>query len=55
MRVLIVEDNHVNQIVLVSMLRKLDAQTYTADHGANALTLLIKLLMLFLWIAKCRS
>ena len=48
MRILIVEDNHVNQIVLVSMLKKLDVQTnkvqtFTANHGANALTLLEEL------------
>lgn len=48
MRILIVEDNHVNQVVLVSMLKKLDAYTnkvqiHTADHGASALTLLEEL------------
>ncbi len=39
-RILIVEDNHINQVVLKTMLQKLNLETYTADHGAKALALL---------------
>lgn len=41
--VLIVEDNHINQVVLKTILVKLNLKTYTADHGAKALALLKKL------------
>lgn len=39
-RVLIVEDNHINQVVLKTMLQRLNIETETADHGIKALTLL---------------
>ncbi len=42
-RILIVEDNHINQVVLKTMLQKLNLITYTADHGAKALALLNQL------------
>jgi len=39
-RILIVEDNHINQVVLKTMLQRLNLETFTADHGAKALTIL---------------
>jgi signal transduction histidine kinase/CheY-like chemotaxis protein len=39
-RVLIVEDNHINQVVLKTMLQRLNIDTYTADHGGKALSIL---------------
>lgn len=42
-RILIVEDNHINQVVLKTMLQKLNFEIYTADHGVKALALLNKL------------
>ena len=42
-RILIVEDNHINQVVLKTMLQRLNLETYTADHGAKALALLNQL------------
>lgn len=42
-RILIVEDNHINQVVLKTMLQRLNLITHTADHGAKALKLLNQL------------
>ena len=39
-RVLIVEDNHINQVVLKTMLQRLNIETEAADHGLKAITLL---------------
>lgn len=39
-KVLIVEDNHINQVVLKTMLKRLDIESKTADHGGKALTIL---------------
>lgn len=39
-RVLIVEDNHINQVVLKTMLQRLNVETEAADHGLKAITLL---------------
>jgi len=39
-RVLIVEDNHINQVVLKTMLQRLNIDTETADHGIKALSIL---------------
>jgi CheY-like chemotaxis protein/two-component sensor histidine kinase len=39
-RVLIVEDNHINQVVLKTMLQRLNVESVTADHGGKALTIL---------------
>ncbi|NRA22976.1 MAG: response regulator [Oleispira sp.] len=39
-RILIVEDNHINQVVLKSMLQKLNVASYTAEHGGKALSIL---------------
>jgi len=39
-RILIVEDNHINQVVLKTMLQRLNLETFTADHGAKALAIL---------------
>jgi signal transduction histidine kinase/CheY-like chemotaxis protein len=39
-RVLIVEDNHINQVVLKTMLQRLNIETETADHGIKALAVL---------------
>jgi CheY-like chemotaxis protein len=41
--ILIVEDNHINQIVLKSMLQRLNLQTFTADHGGKALSMIEEL------------
>jgi signal transduction histidine kinase/CheY-like chemotaxis protein len=41
-RVLIVEDNHINQVVLKTMLQRLSVETETADHGIKALAILDK-------------
>lgn len=38
--ILIVEDNHINQIVLKSMLQRLNLETLTADHGGKALSMI---------------
>lgn len=43
MRILIVEDNHVNQIVLETMLRKLNIETDIAHNGSQALSRLDEL------------
>ncbi|MDI9245702.1 ATP-binding protein [Marinobacter sp. CHS3-4] len=40
MRVLLVEDNHVNQLVAGSMLKKLGHEVVVADHGQQALDIL---------------
>jgi signal transduction histidine kinase/CheY-like chemotaxis protein len=39
-RVLIVEDNHINQVVLKTMLQRLNVESETADHGGKALSIL---------------
>lgn len=39
-RVLIVEDNHINQVVLKTMLQRLNVECETADHGGKALLML---------------
>jgi len=39
-RILIVEDNHINQIVLKTMLQRLNLETLTADHGGKALSMI---------------
>jgi signal transduction histidine kinase/CheY-like chemotaxis protein len=39
-RVLIVEDNHINQVVLKTMLQRLNVECETADHGGKALSML---------------
>ena len=39
-RILIVEDNHINQVVLKTMLQRLNINTETADHGLKALSIL---------------
>jgi len=39
-RILIVEDNHINQVVLKTMLQRLSIDTVTADHGLKALSIL---------------
>lgn len=39
-RILIVEDNHINQVVLKTMLQRLNVETEAADHGLKAITLL---------------
>jgi signal transduction histidine kinase/CheY-like chemotaxis protein len=39
-RVLIVEDNHINQVVLKTMLQRLNIKNDTADHGRKALSIL---------------
>lgn len=39
-RVMIVEDNHINQVVLKTMLQRLNVETETADHGIKALAIL---------------
>jgi CheY-like chemotaxis protein/two-component sensor histidine kinase len=39
-RVLIVEDNHINQIVLKTMLKRLNIKNDTADNGRTALSIL---------------
>ena len=39
-KVLIVEDNHINQVVLKTMLQRLNVETKTADHGLKALAIL---------------
>lgn len=39
-RVLIVEDNHINQAVLKTMLQRLNIKNDTADHGRKALSIL---------------
>jgi signal transduction histidine kinase/CheY-like chemotaxis protein len=39
-RVLIVEDNHINQVVLKTMLQRLNVKNDTADHGLKALSIL---------------
>jgi signal transduction histidine kinase/CheY-like chemotaxis protein len=39
-RVLIVEDNHINQVVLKTMLQRLNIKSDTADHGRKALSIL---------------
>ena len=39
-RILIVEDNHINQVVLKTMLQRLNLETLTADHGGKALSLM---------------
>lgn len=39
-RILIVEDNHINQVVLKTMLQRLNIDTETADHGIKALSIL---------------
>lgn len=39
-RVLIVEDNHINQVVLKTMLQRLNVENDTADHGGKALSIL---------------
>lgn len=41
-RVLIVEDNHINQVVLKTMLQRLNIETEAADHGLKAIALLDK-------------
>ncbi|HCM06775.1 MAG TPA: hypothetical protein DIC30_12275 [Oceanospirillales bacterium] len=41
-RVLIVEDNHINQVVLKTMLQRLNINAETADQGLNALSILDK-------------
>ncbi len=40
MRLLLVEDNHVNQLVASSMLRKLGHKVVVADHGQQALDIM---------------
>jgi signal transduction histidine kinase/CheY-like chemotaxis protein len=39
-RVLIVEDNYINQVVLKTMLQRLNVESETADHGGKALSIL---------------
>jgi len=39
-RVLIVEDNHINQVVLKTMLQRLNVESVTADHGGKAISIL---------------
>jgi signal transduction histidine kinase/FixJ family two-component response regulator len=39
-RILIVEDNHINQVVLKTMLQRLNIDAETADHGIKALSIL---------------
>ena len=39
-RVLIVEDNYINQVVLKTMLQRLNIESTTADHGSKALSIL---------------
>ena len=39
-KVLIVEDNHINQVVLKTMLQRLNIESHTADHGGKALSIL---------------
>lgn len=39
-RILIVEDNHINQVVLKTMLQRLNLETITADHGGKALNVM---------------
>jgi signal transduction histidine kinase/CheY-like chemotaxis protein len=39
-RVLIVEDNHINQVVLKTMLQRLNVESVTADHGGKAILIL---------------
>jgi signal transduction histidine kinase/CheY-like chemotaxis protein len=39
-RVLIVEDNHINQVVLKTMLQRLNIKNDTAEHGRKALSIL---------------
>lgn len=39
-RIMIVEDNHINQVVLKTMLQRLNIETVTADHGIKALEIL---------------
>jgi CheY-like chemotaxis protein len=38
--VLIVEDNHINQVVHKTMLQRLNIKNDTADHGRQALSIL---------------
>jgi CheY-like chemotaxis protein len=59
-RMLIVEGNHINQVVLKTMLQRLNIKNGTADHGRKALSILRQAnangegSILYSWIVKYR-
>ncbi len=57
LQVLLVEDNHVNQIVALRLLEKRGYHCLVANNGRQALELVVQRLRanLFSWIYRCRK